>query len=124
MLALAMLGVPARRDASFGWWWDALGGGLPGPRSRPPRFKFESKRAKELLGETGGATSVDFYVEDDAAVICCECKWVERGFGCTCSTTVDAPGKCRPGIYNCAAYWETARDVFRLTCGMPSLVAG
>jgi hypothetical protein len=42
---------------------------VPGPHSRPPGFAFESKRAKALLGETGGATAVDFLVEDDAAVI-------------------------------------------------------
>jgi hypothetical protein len=110
-LALSLLGTAARRDRSLEWWWDALGG-LPGPRSRPPAFSFESKVAKELLGETGGATSVDFYVDDEAAVICCECKWVESGFDCTCPSQLS--GTCRPGIYNLAAYWQTAKEVFDL----------
>lgn len=111
-LALGLLGTAVRRDRMLSWWWDALGDGVPGPRSHPPAFGFESKAAKSLLGETGGATSVDFLVDDDAVVICCECKWVENGFECTCPGA--ATGACRPGIYGCAAYWEAADEFFDL----------
>jgi hypothetical protein len=112
VLALGLLGTAVRQGRMLSWWWDALGGHLPGPVRQPPSFSFESKAAKALLGETGGPTTIDFLVEDDAAVICCECKWVENGFGCTCPGA--ATGACRPGIYKCAAYWEAADDLFAL----------
>lgn len=115
MLALGLLGIAARRDPSLEWWWEALD--LPGPTSAQPSFEFESSIAKEALGETGGATSVDFLARDESAVICCECKWVEPGIGsCTCKSAGGDPanGTCRQGIYECVAYWQTAADFFAL----------
>jgi hypothetical protein len=113
LLALALLGTSVRRDRSLSWWWDALGA-LGAPSSLTPTYAFESKAAKSLLRETGGATSIDFFAEDDRAVICCECKWVESGFRCTCRVAKELPGDCRPGIYGCQKYWDTAKELFQL----------
>lgn len=114
-LALGLLGISAWRDPSLEWWWEALD--VPGPSAVQPSFAFESKLAKEVLGETGGATSVDFFAVDESAVICCECKWVEQGVGaCTCASAGGSPatGTCRRGIYDCAAYWKTAAELCML----------
>ena len=116
VLALGLLGVAATGDPSLSWLWNALAP-LPPTRSRRPTWSFERKLAPEVLDEQPRQTSIDFFVDDPAAVLCIEAKWTEDGIGaCGCATSGGDPalGRCSQRVLDRTAYSRVARDVFAL----------
>ena len=77
VLALGLLGVGAKLDPSLSWLWESLAP-LPPATSDLPAAEFEHKVAPTLLGERPRQTSIDFFVNDPAALLCIEAKWTER----------------------------------------------
>jgi hypothetical protein len=114
VLALGLLGVGAKLGPSLRWLWDALGP-LPPPASPFPAAQFERKLDPDVLGEQPRQTSVDFFVDDPAALLCIEAKWTEAGIGaCGCGEPAAAIADCSDKVRNRKAYWDTATDVFGL----------
>lgn len=114
VLALALLGVGKHLDPSLHWLWEALGV-TAAPTSAVPTARFEHKLASETLGEEPRQTSIDFYVDDPAALLCIECKWAEDGIGaCGCDETAAATAGCSQKVLDRSAYWETAYEVLGL----------
>ncbi|HEY2656365.1 MAG TPA: hypothetical protein VGI55_11290 [Solirubrobacteraceae bacterium] len=72
MLAV-LLGVANARDPSFNWLWDGLGPLPTKHGSARPLTGFEHKLGPDALGEQPTQTSIDFYVDDPAALLCFEC---------------------------------------------------
>ncbi|HEV7751796.1 MAG TPA: hypothetical protein VGO71_09645 [Baekduia sp.] len=115
VLALGLLGVGKKRDPSLSWLWDALGPLPPLTGSQRPAAGFEHKLAPETLGEQPRQTSIDFYVDDPAALLCIECKWAEAGIGaCGCGDGAVAVADCSDRVLDRKAYWATAYEVFHL----------
>lgn len=114
ILALGLLGNAAKCDASLGWLWNGLGPIAPST-GRPPSWEFEHKLDAATLGEQPRQTSVDFLVNDPAALLCIECKWAEAGIG-ACSCGGDAPefATCSDRVLERDAYWATAYQVLHL----------
>jgi hypothetical protein len=78
-------GVAAKRDPSLAWLWSALAP-LPPAQSAWPAWSFECKLAPEVLGEQPRQTSIAFFVDDPATLLCIEAKWIEDGIGaCGCA---------------------------------------
>jgi hypothetical protein len=116
VLALGLLGVAARLDPSLAWLWNALAP-LPPAQASLPAWTFERKLEPEILSQQPRQTSIDFYVDDPAAVLCIEAKWTEDGIGaCGCVDGGGEPalGQCSQRVLSRAAYWYAARDVLRL----------
>ena len=114
VLALGLLGVAAKRDPSLEWLWNGLSP-LPPAAGREPAWQFEYKLAPGLLGEQPRQTSVDFFVDDPAALLCIECKWAEAGIGaCGCGDDAAKVADCSEKVLGRDAYWTTAFEVFRL----------
>ncbi|OAI39322.1 hypothetical protein AYO39_00565 [Actinobacteria bacterium SCGC AG-212-D09] len=113
ILGLALFGVAGRLDPSHDWLWNALAP-IP-PRESVPTAQFEKRLDPETLDEQPRQTSIDYFVEDRPSLICVECKWTEAGMGtCGCGLDAAAGGDCSDRVLSRTAYWETARDVFRL----------
>lgn len=122
VLALGLLGVSAKLDPSLSWLWSALGA-LPGPASHLPKWQFENKLAPDVLDERPRQTSVDFFVEDTAALVCLEAKWTEEGIGaCGCADSGGKPdnGQCSAKVLARTAYWDAAYGIF----GLPARTVG
>lgn len=114
VLALGLLGVAAHRDPSLVWLWEGLGP-LPPPADSHPRHQFERKLDPLTLNEQPRQTSIDFFVDDPAALVCIEAKWTEAGMGaCGCGTNAAASSDCSDKVLARSAYWTTAREVFHL----------
>ena len=116
VLALGLLGVAAKRDPTLAWLWNGLGP-LPPAQRDLPAWGFERKLAPELLDEQPRQTSIDFYVDDPAALLCIEAKWTEDGIGaCGCADSGGKPalGQCSEKVLDRNAYWGAAYDVFHL----------
>jgi hypothetical protein len=116
VLALGLLGVAAERKGSLLWLWECLTP-LPPAKSNFPPWSFEHTLQPEVLDERPRQTSIDFYVDDPAALLCIEAKWVERGIGeCSCRNSGGNPtqGECSARVLEREAYWEVARETFRL----------
>jgi len=119
VIALAMLGLAWRRDPSVRWLQDALA--LPGVlRSPAPTVRFEVELDSALLNESPLVSTIDFLVEDEAAVICVEAKFGEDGLGrCSCPQGAPAVANCSQKVLHRPLYWETAREVFFLADHVP-----
>ena len=114
VLALGLLGVAAKRDASLDWLWNALAP-LPPLAGSAPAWQFEYKLAPEVLSEQPRQTSVDFFVNDPGALLCIECKWAESGLGtCGCGDGAAKVAGCSDKVLARGAYWSTAYEVFHL----------
>lgn len=114
LIALGLLGVAAKLDPSLSWLWDALGP-LPPATTSLPKHSFEHTLAPEVLGEHPRQTSVDFFVDDPAALLCIEAKWTEAGIGaCSCGNAEALFSDCSDKVRERNAYWETAKDIFGL----------
>ena len=116
VLALGLLGVAAKRDPTLAWLWNALGP-LPPAQSDLPAWRFERKLGPNVLAEEPRQTSIDFYVDDPAALLCIEAKWTEDGIGkCGCAGGGGNPaaGECTEKVLERKAYWRAAYDVFHL----------
>jgi hypothetical protein len=114
VLALGLLGVAAQRDPSLVWLWEGLGP-LPPPAAPHPGYQFERKLEPKTLKEQPRQTSIDFFVDDPAALLCIEAKWTEAGMGaCGCGTKAAAKSECGEKVLSRTAYWTTARDVLHL----------
>jgi len=119
VLALGLLGVAAHRDRSLTWLWEGLGP-LPPPASSAPSFAFERKLDPEVLAEQPRQTSIDFFVNDPAVLLCLEAKWTEAGMGaCGCGTQAAATSECSEKVLARTAYWTTAHEVLHLPERMP-----
>jgi hypothetical protein len=115
VLALGLLGVGKKLDPSLAWLWDALRPLSPRSSLLPPSARFEHKLAPDTLGEQPRQTSIDFYVDDPAALLCIECKWTEGGIGaCGCAEDASAIANCSEKVLGRDAYWKTAYEVFHL----------
>jgi len=114
VLALGLLGVAMKFDPSLGWLWDGLSP-LPPPTAPAPAATFEHKLAPEVLGEQPRQTSLDFYVDDTAALLCIEAKWTEAGIGaCGCGAKAAAVADCSDKVLQRKTYWDVATNVFHL----------
>jgi hypothetical protein len=112
VLALGLLGEGAKRDPSLAWLWDALSP-LPSALSSHPAWSFEHRLAPDVLGEQPRQTSVDFFVDDPAVLLCIECKWTEDGIGaCGCGNAAATAGDCSARVLARDAYWKTAYEIF------------
>jgi len=68
-----------------------------------------------LLDERPRQTAVDYFVDDPAALLCVECKWMEAGIGaCGCGSDAALAGDCSDRVLDRSRYWEVAREVFGL----------
>jgi hypothetical protein len=114
VLALAILGLAWRRDQSVRWLEEALT--LPGLlKSAAPSVRFEVEVEPTLLNESPLVSTIDFLVEDDAAVVCVEAKFGEDGMGrCSCPTGAPAVAACAQKVLARPLYWKTASEVFFL----------
>ena len=80
-----------------------------------PEARFEAAVEPTLLGESPHVTTIDFLVEDEAAVICVEAKFGEDGLGrCSCPPDAPAVAACAKKVLERASYWNTANEVFFL----------
>lgn len=114
VLALGLLGSAARTDPSLSWLWDALGP-LPPASDSLPKHAFEYTLDPEVLDEQPRQTSVDFFVDDSAALLCIEAKWTEAGIGaCGCGDAEALISDCSTKVRERDAYWATAEDIFGL----------
>jgi hypothetical protein len=110
VLALGLLGVAAKLDPSLSWLWESLAP-VPPATSDLPTAEFEHKLAPTLLGERPRQTSIDFCVNDPAALLCIEAKWAESGIGeCSCDDSGGKPaeGKCSAKLLERDTYWDVA----------------
>lgn len=114
VLALGLLGVATTRDPSLQWLWSGLAP-LPPAAASQPAWQFEYKLAPQVLGEQPRQTSVDFFVNDPAALLCIECKWTEAGIGaCGCGDGAAKISACSEKVLGRDAYWKTAYEVLHL----------
>jgi hypothetical protein len=115
VLALGLLGVGKQLDSSLAWLWDALAPLPPRSASTPASASFEHKLAPGTLGEQPRQTSIDFFVDDPAALVCVECKWAEAGIGaCGCDKASAVIADCSDRVLDRDIYWGTAYEVFHL----------
>jgi len=119
IVALGLLGLAWRRDRSLRWLENALR--LPGLlRSPTPTARFEVELEPQLLNESPLVSTIDFLVEDEAAVICLEAKFGEDGMGrCSCPAAAPSVAACSKKVLDRPLYWETAAEVFFLPERMP-----
>jgi hypothetical protein len=84
-------------------------------RSPTPDVRFEVELDGALLNESPHVSTIDFLVEDDAAVVCVEARFGEDGMGkCSCPAGASAIADCSQKVLKRLLYWETANDVFFL----------
>jgi hypothetical protein len=114
VIALAFLGLAWRRDLSLRWLEHALA--LPGLLKSVARSaRFEVELEPTLLNESPLVSTIDFLIEDEAAVICVEAKFGEDGMGrCSCPTGAPAVAACAKKVLARPLYWKTASEVFFL----------
>ncbi len=114
VLALSLLGLAWRRDPSLRWLEVALT--LPGLfKSTAPSARFEVELDPSLLAESPLVSTIDFLVEDEAAVVCVEAKFGENGMGrCSCPSGAPAVAACSQKVLGRPLYWKTASEVFFL----------
>jgi hypothetical protein len=119
IIALALLGLAWRRDPSLRSFEEAVG--LPKLLKSPaPTVRFEVELASSLLNEAPLVSTIDFLVEDEAAVICVEAKFGEDGMGrCSCPAGAPPVADCSKKVLERPLYWETAADVFFLPERVP-----
>jgi hypothetical protein len=117
MLAVALLGVAARREPSLAWLWQALAP-LPVSAEGEPRIEFEHVVDPGLLGERPRQTSFDVLVDDPNVLIGIEAKWRERGVGaCLCRGEGVGPladARCARRVRQRQPYWDAAAAVLGL----------
>jgi hypothetical protein len=101
--------------------WAELAGLIPDGLRHRHHLSGNSSQilALALLGAAARLDpSHDYLVEDDALVMCIECKWAEEGMGtCSCAGAGGDPatGNCRDAVLNHRPlYWEATYEVFGL----------
>lgn len=119
LLALALLGVAARRDPSLGWFWRALDLPAPSTKQQFPYFAFERSLSASHLGEKPHTTQLDFAVDDPGFFVAVETKWTEQGLGiCSCAPRGEgspcAGGYCADRVLGRKRYWRVSEDFFGL----------
>jgi hypothetical protein len=118
ILALGLLGPASEKN--LGWLESLLQ--RPGLIGGAVDMQFEYEIDASLLNERPRVTTVDYLVRAPEIVVCAETKWSEAGLGgCSCArqeAEVDQGdptiGECAARIEQRTAYWDTARDIFRL----------
>ena len=117
-LALALLGVAAKVDPSLHWFWDSLQLPFQVDTTRPSSCSFEFPLDQHDLNEKPRVSQLDFLVRHRAACASVEVKWEEALGSCSCLRQCEGsplPGAhCAARVYDRAAYWTVAREVFGL----------
>ncbi len=117
-LALALIGSAATRDPSLDSLWRAAN--LPSTvLSGRRQITFEYRLRPGTLNEQPRTTQLDIAVETETSFTAIESKWTESGWEtCSCLRCGDGShlpgGFCAERVLARTAYWQTARDFFRL----------
>jgi hypothetical protein len=116
-LGLALLGAAIKADPSLRWFWNALRLPFAVDTARPSVCSFEFPLNPSDLNENPRVSQLDLLVRHRSIYAAAEIKFSESGLG-SCSCLREAEGSPLPGahcaarVYDRAAYWTAARQVF------------